>query len=296
MNDSQCSIHTLPESVRLCACGCGGEVVKSKFMPMTRFRRIRYIQGHGSRKPDGPARLCACGCGGVIIRPKGKSHAKYEAQQYIQGHHFRVAEVARKVSSSLSAAHKRGAFRESVKTRVEKTLSNRPRCKCGCGKPVRAAGAKYAKGCFDATTPENRAIALAARDWGKLSPKYSKRMKTMVKEWRDSGRLEDIKRKAKTLRGLSDHVAANVWIVRDPCGVPYKFSNLSEWARQNEWRFVDDRPHSKLPLWKRIAGGFVDLLKANGRSCSYRGWTAISKLEVNAGGSDLLHRNYVTNL
>jgi hypothetical protein len=33
-------------------------------------------------------------------------------------------------------------------------------------------------------------------------------------------------------------------------------------------------------------------LKKDGRSCSYRGWTAVSKLELDAGGMDLLGRDY----
>lgn len=117
-------------------------------------------------------------------------------------------------------------------------------------------------------------------------------MAEKMKTWKESGKLDDIRRKAGNAEGMLDHLSAKVWIIRDPFGNIFKFSNLSEWARQNEHRFVDDRPESKAPFWKRIAGGFCDLLKKDGKSCSYRGWTAVSNLELDNGGRDLLGRDY----
>ena len=277
---------------RLCACGCGGVIEKAASMSASRFKKIRYIHGHNTAKPEGEIRHCACGCGEVLVRPRGTSHSHFQRQRYIKGHQYGQPEIVEKVAAGLKAAHERGAFYDGCKKRREKTLSNRPRCQCGCGKPVRAAQAKYAKGCFDATTPENQAKAVAARDMEKLKAESSVRMAGNMKSWKESGKLDDIRRKAGNATGMLDHLAAKVWIMRDPYGNPHKFSNLAEWARQNAFRFVDDRPESKAPFWKRIAGGLSELLSKDGKSCSYRGWTAVSKLELDAGGADLLGRDY----
>jgi hypothetical protein len=245
-----------------------------------------------TQSPAANARFCACGCGGKLVKPDRTSESHFANQRYLKGHHFRLPEVAAKVSAGMMAAHKRGAFVDGCAKRRQKTLDARPRCKCGCGKPVGRSGALYAHGCFDATAPDNQAKAREARDWKKLSPAYSDRLASKMKAWKESGKLDEIRRKAGNACGMRDHLAAKVWLIRDPYGNPHKFSNLMEWARQNQWRFVDDRPESRMPFWRRIAGGIVDLLKKNGRSCSYRGWTAISKLELDGGGADLLGRDY----
>lgn len=277
---------------RICACGCGGVIEKAASMSMSRFRKVRFIRGHNATKPEDAPRSCACGCGGTLVRNQGVSRPKFRKQRYIKGHEYGDEERMGKIASGLKAAHDRGAFVDGCKKRREKTLADRPKCKCGCGKPVRKSGALYAPGCFDATTPENQAKAREARDWNKLSPEYSERMASKIKTWKETGKLDDIRRKAGNATGMLDHLAAKVWIMRDPYGHPHKFSNLAEWARQNAFRFVDDRPESKTPFWKRIAGGLSELLSKDGKSCSYRGWTAVSKLELDAGGADLLGRDY----
>ena len=85
---------------------------------------------------------------------------------------------------------------------------------------------------------------------------------------------------------------AHYWVVRSPCGKIYRFTNLSDWARKNTHLFMpDERPYSKTDLWKRVAGGIYMLFEVNGRCCSYRGWTAVSRLELINGGGDLLGRD-----
>ena len=192
----------------------------------------------------------------------------------------------------MKKAHDRGAFAASYEARKAKTLSNRPRCKCGCGKPVSKSKALYAKGCFDAMDEENRTKALKKRDWEKLSPQYAKRMSAKVMEWKKTGQYQEIRRTAKLARGMPDHLAAKQWVVRNPYGKLYSFPNLNEWARQHEHLFKDTRPDSKQPFWLRISGGIGAVLAKRGKSCSYKGWVAVSKRElVEEAGYDLLQRD-----
>jgi hypothetical protein len=159
-----------------------------------------------------------------------------------------------KQAALMVEAHKRGAFKESYAKQKKETLARRPLCKCGCGKPVKKAESIYAS--------------------YECVPKYSA-----------------ARRKCRCAAGMPDHIFAKEWIFRGPFGKVYKFSNLTEWARQNEWRFEDDRPESKMSFCRRIASGLSSLLAADGLACSYRGWTAVSKLELEDGGKDLLERN-----
>lgn len=234
-------------------------------------------------KPKPEPRACGCGCGAMTFATyihghngKGKRHAPSRCE---------------KMSEGLKKAHQRGAFTEGYRKRRERTASNRPKCKCGCGSPVGSARALYAVGCFDATSPENRAQALQSRDWEKLAPQFSKRMASRMAEWKASGKVDAFRHKAGIAKGMPDHICAKQWHIRSPRGIVYKFSNLAEWARRHQSLFVDDRPESKNPFWMRIAGGITDLLKANGRSCSYRGWVAVSKTELANGAPDLIGRD-----
>lgn len=235
--------------------------------------------------------LCACGCGGVRIKRPGVSEAHFNRNRYLKGHHYGKPEVVAKVSEGLKKAHARGAFDEGCRKRKEKTIGTRPKCKCGCGKSVNRSGALYAPRCYDGTTPENLAKARLARDWKVLSPKMSTKMSEQITTWKETGKLEEMRRKAGLDKGRPDHLAAKQWHIRSPQGLIYKFSNLAEWARRHQGLFVDDRLESKAPFWLRIAGGITDLLKENGRSCSYRGWVAVSKSELVNGAPDLLGRD-----
>ena len=130
------------------------------------------------------------------------------------------------------------------------------------------------------------------RDWEKLSPQYAKRMSAKVMEWKKTGQYQEIRRTAKLARGMPDHLAAKQWVVRNPYGKLYSFPNLNEWARQHEHLFKDTRPDSKQPFWLRISGGIRAVLAKRGKSCSYKGWVAVSKRElVEEAGYDLLQRD-----
>jgi len=191
---------------------------------------------------------CKCGCGKIAS----------ERAHYLRGHAMRgrkhSQEQIAKQAALMVVAHKRGAFKESYANKRKKTLDGRPKCKCGCGKPVSRAESIYASHeCANNFSP--------------------------------------MRRKCRCAAGMPDHIFAKEWIFRGPFGKVYKFSNLAEWARQNDWRFEDDRPESKMSFCRRIASGLGGLLKADGLACSYRGWTAVSKLELEDGGKDLLERN-----
>lgn len=75
-----------------------------------------------------------------------------------------------------------------------------------------------------------------------------------------------------TQRGRLDHANCKEWCVLSPAGIQYRFSNLSEWCRQNESLFVDHSPGSMWPLWKRAAAGIVEQGAKRGKLCSWCGW------------------------
>ena len=231
---------------------------------------------------------CKCGCGEIAGK---QSH-------YLRGHAVRGRKYSKervaKTAAGLVEAHKRGAFLECHAKRKKETLAKRPLCKCGCGVPVKRAAGIYASvECIPLgmNSAERMGFIAGMRDLEKLGPAAAKRMTAQMKKWKETGEWEDMCQKNRMARGMSDHISAKEWIIRDPFGKVYKFSNCHEWARQNEWRFEDDRPESKTPFWLRIANGFSDLLsQRNQYHCSYRGWTAVSKLELDDDGKDLLER------
>ncbi len=95
-------------------------------------------------------------------------------------------------------------------------------------------------------------------------------------------------------RGAASEVnsRAHQWIIRSPEGVAHEFINLAHWARNNEHLFLPDpRPESRTKMWVRIIHGIGALFDGQGKSCSYRGWTAVSRVELVNGGGDLLGRD-----
>jgi len=93
-------------------------------------------------------RLCACGCGQELVKSAGTTRAQFLRQRYLKDHHYGHQECQSKRAQSIKEAHARGAFAAGHIRRREKTLASRPRCECGCGKPVSAKGV-YASGCVD---------------------------------------------------------------------------------------------------------------------------------------------------
>ena len=102
-------------------------------------------------------------------------------------------------------------------------------------------------------------------------------------------------------RGARDnpkHHHARHWLVRDPSGVVFEFDNLASWCRANEWRFLDEHPEARLPLWKRAVLGFNGLQRTDGKAGHHwRGWTLVGNFELEQDGSasDTLERTCMSN-
>jgi len=83
----------------------------------------------------------------------------------------------------------------------------------------------------------------------------------------------------RVARGRLDHPAAKLWKVKSPDGQIFKFTNMHNWCRQNEHRFVDSAPSGKSkwgtgPLWNKAARGFK--MQVNGRHSHWKGWVVLS--------------------
>jgi hypothetical protein len=252
----------------------------------------------GCGKLAGLDRLYAQGCYNPGAGNRGKRHdAKWRMKQ---------SEGVRRAYAQGKMQHAINQTPDFIEKRICK-LRGRKRSEAAIKATSKAVKRAWAQGKYHTqavinnrkvnlsrvgATPERMDVIREMRNMEKLRPIFSDAMKKQTEKWKKSGALEEIRRKAGNAVGMPDHLAAKAWIIRDPYGNTFQFSNLMEWARQNQHRFHDDRPESRAPFWKRIAGGISDLLNKKGRSCSYRGWTAVSKLELAAGGRDLLGRDY----
>ena len=248
--------------------------------------------------------LCACGCGQPVT-PDDRGRSRL----YLRNHHFKGKTqspkwVAKKVAGMKRAwadPSKLQTMRHQSPELVEKRAAAMRGRKLT---PERVAEIKsdlknaWKAGKFSGLTgasAEQMAKIIKMRDMPKLCAENSVRLTAKMKEWKESGRLDEIRRKAGNAKGMPDHIAAKHWTIRDPNGLTHEFSNLGEWARRHEHLFEDCAPASKLPHWLRISGGIGDLLNAKGRSCSYRGWVAVSKTELEEGAPDPLARDKQPN-
>jgi len=252
-----------------CACGCG---------QMTSLS-ADYLIGHshrGQKRSDQWKERMSEGVKRAYREGK-MQHAVHQSPEFIKkrtapliGKH-RSPETCNTLSVALKKAWESGKFSpETIRNNAAR---------------IRIFGLA-GKGC----TPEHLTRIRSLRDLDKLRPLWASNMKHRVDRWKADGELDAIRRKGGIAKGMEDHKAANFWSIRDPAGHRYEFGNLYEWSRQNAHLFEDDRPESKTPFWKRIAGGLSALLGKAGKNHSHRGWTAVSKLEMWNGGSDLLAR------
>lgn len=270
-----------------------------------RAESMRRAWANGTGKLNGKKRQkqqrCNCGCG--KLARIGRLYAKgcFDPGAAHRGK-TRPAEWKAKQSLGLKRAFSEGKMQHAVNQTLEfiekrvKSLRGRKRSEESCRATSECVRKAWAEGRYNTgnvgATPDQMDAIRGKRDMEKLKAKNSKRFKSKIEEWKQTGTLNEIRRKAGNAVGMLDHISAKVWLIRDPYGNSHQFSNLQEWARNNAWRFEDDRPDSKMPFCKRIASGIAHLLSASGRSASYRGWTAVSKLELDAGGADLLGRDY----
>lgn len=241
---------------------------------------------------------CACGCGQPVT-PDDRGRPR----RYLRNHHRtgvkQSPETVAKRAASLKVAwadptkmvtmrHQSPELIEqrTAKIRGRKLSPERIAIQTAAVKAAWVAG-KYRN--VTGASAEHMARIHKLVDMTKLIAANSVRMANQVNEWKTTGQLEAIRRKAGNATGMPDHICAKQWNIRDPNGYTHTFSNLSEWARQNQSRFEDCAPASRLPHWKRIAGGIRDILSKQ-YSCSYQGWVAVSKTELETGAPDPLNR------
>jgi len=181
------------------------------------------------------------------------------------------------------------------------------RCLCGCNLLVNRENADYATyGCVPrkGSSKEQMLKISSMRDMDSLRIKLANASSKRIKQLKENGlweaickdhgdKLRGITAKGKGKKGLTNHIAAKLWAFRDPYGKMHIMSNLREWARNNTHLFNDDRPDSKLPFELRIAHGMKGALAKCGKVCSYKGWTAMSKSEIDEETRDLLGRDEV---
>ncbi len=221
---------------------------------------------------------CACGCGTAIP-------AKH---RYVYGHNQRGLKHGPEWLANQSKGVKR-AWRDGQFHRPE-TIARR------------AAHLAKARANRTPHTAEHMAGIRAKRDPAKWKASFFRGRARKMRELRRSGELAVIHaRTAAKLRGTHgfgrcergrlDHHSAKSWVVRDQYGTVFRFSNLREWARQNEHRFHDDRPESRCPFWYRISAGIKSLASRRGKATSYRGWVLVSLRERFEGEGDLLGRD-----
>lgn len=243
--------------------------------------------------------LCACGCGAVVTPDE-----RGRARRFIRNHHRTgikdspetVCKRVEAVKRAWADPSKMVAVRHQSPELVERRMCKIRGRKIPAERVARqreAVKAAWAAGKYDGKcggSAEHMASIRRFIDMDKFRADQSKLMASRMKEWKESGQLDEIRRKAGNATGMPDHMCAKAWTIRDPRGVLFSFSNLSEWARQHAHLFEDCAPASRQPHWRRIAGGIGELL-TKGRSCSYRGWVAVSKSELETGAPDLLARD-----
>jgi hypothetical protein len=256
---------------KLCACGCG-QITK-------RYRD--YLNGHWHRgKKHGKEWIERASASLKRAYSDGKMpHILNQTPEFIEK---RIAPLrGRKLSpdqvelrrKNTIAAWGRGAYSsEETRAKMFAHISK-------LGSQSGGSSAEY------------MAMIGAKRDIEALRPMWSKHMSDIVKGWKESGHYDAIRRKAGIAKGMLDHLAAKHWVISDPCGTRYEVDNMTEWARQHEHLFEDDRQDSGAPFYKRIAAGFSQMVSKRGKSCSYRGWVTVSNSELVRGEGDLLQRS-----
>lgn len=255
-------------------------------------------------KPKPEPHPCECGCGGMTVA------------RFIHGHNHRGRKHSpswvAKQSEGLKRAYGEGKIQHVINQTPEfiekrtRLLRGRKRPATACIATSEGVKKAWAAGRYNTEaviknrrmnlkrvgkSAEYMEIIRQKVDFEKRDIANGERLKSKMAEWKASGEINEIRRRAGNARGMIDHIAAKQWQIRSPRGIIYRFSNLAEWARKNQDLFEDDRPNSKTPFPKRIAGGITDLLKSSGRSCSYRGWVAVAKSEFVNGFPDLLGRD-----
>jgi len=276
------------ELARLCGCGCGTQLVTD-----SKGRTPTWVRGHfhrGKKHSDEWKRKQGLGVRASWQNPNQQIANRHPSPE-------RGAKISAKLKGrKLSAERVEQIRRQSTgKTHTEQTrakLAAIGRARPATDKMLEALARGRNSQLFRQTPEQLRANQVksqAAINWDVLRPLAAQRLRDKIAEWKRTGQLDEIRKRAGNLRGLPDHLAAKTWVIRSPYGDTYHFSNLAEWARKHEHLFVDDRPESKSVFASRIACGLSEML-SKGKTCSYRGWVAVSNGELLRGAPDLLER------
>lgn len=273
--------------MNLCACGCGTEL-----KPNCKGRMPTWVRNHNNRgvkhseewkRRQGagiaaawrdPNKMCAVRHPHPSLVEKRAAALRGRKLPAWRIEQMRHRMTGRKVSDETRAKLSKAAASRTLSPRQLDALARNRTSESRESRLAKLAKARLAK--LDMME--------------ELRPQFAAKMKEQMSKWKQTGQLEEIRRKAGNLRGMPEHIAAKAWVIRDPCGRTYHFTNLAEWARQHEHLFEDDRPESKQPFSKRIAEGLSEML-TKGKTCSYRGWVAVSNRELLAGAPDLVGRN-----
>lgn len=221
---------------------------------------------------------CRCGCG-QPVKP---------GNFYLHGHNGRGKRYSEEhrgaISAGIGIAWAQGKYpREQSPELVERRIAplrdrKRPK-EVGAKISAAKAGKKQ--------SPEHRAKSSAGWLSGpqNLLPEAEEKRRRAISLQRTGTQGY-----GRTARDNPQHYRAKYWIIRDPGGRIHEFNNLQSWCRKNEELFrPDDRPESKLPLWRRAVSGFNGIRR--GELCSWKGWLLVSMEERKTlGAPDLLGR------
>lgn len=222
-------------------------------------------------------RLCLCGCGTEVrLDDRGRGG------NYVRGHFHRGKkhrpEWCEAQGAGLAKAWQDPTKFQTMRHQSRELVEKRIAPIRGVKKPE-WFGAKISKALTGRKlSPEHRAKAAANGFKGPqfLTAEQQKRRNESISKQR-----KGTHNFGRAARDRLDHFNALHWIVRDNRGVIHEFDNLQSWARANEHRFLpDDRPESKLALWKRAVGGFNNMQRTDRKaSHQWKGWTLVSVLE-----------------
>lgn len=87
----------------------------------------------------------------------------------------------------------------------------------------------------------------------------------------------------ETKRGIPDHATAKAWIIQDPGGEIFTFSNLAQWLRENLFRFEDENPGSRISHDRRLAPRFSERKPGE---MTAKGWRIINRKQRTTKGTE----------
>ena len=216
---------------------------------------------------------CKCGCGCVMTRRSQESPSKWKRRRYLTRHHYNDPDYHEIRGKGIKLAHDAGMYAHLIgikRPEISEKMKGRVASESTRKKISAALTGRQLSESHRIKTVQNLRVVRRA---GLTEEQESRRRKSI-----------SIQRKGTHGFGRSainnpKHFNAKIWRIRSPFGKYYEFSNLRSWARKNEVLFMpDERPESRLPLWRRAVGGFNDMSRADSKGThSWRGWTLVGK-------------------